>query len=107
VQNHTKNLGAFKTQYHNAGLEGSLDPVLERVRLLRDPARYPVRREITDEGEQWGVPSAQITQRQADRLMGHVRARKLVGALKRFYPFRGWAFPHRLGPSVPSSACSC
>ena len=72
-QNHTKNLGAFKTQYHNAGLEGSLDPVLERVRLLRDPARYPVRREIADEGEQWGVPSAQITQRQADRLMGHVQ----------------------------------
>lgn len=68
------NLNRFRTQYHRAGLKRSLDPVLLRVRALREPSRYPL--EDPERTGEWIAPSDWITQEQADRLL-----RRVNGAL--------------------------
>ena len=48
------NLNRFRPQYHRAGLKRSLDPVLLRVRALREPSRYPL--EDPERTGEWNCP---------------------------------------------------
>ena len=68
------NLGRFKTQYHQAGLQQSLDPLMRRVQALRNASRYPKR--VTPGSDQLILPHERISSAEADDLM-----RRVNGAL--------------------------